>query len=420
MATNNSVTPNITERDWDFDAFYLDEFAGAGHVNSNTQCRLSRFDGTDANNNIILGTETAKLDLLNPLEDATLVTTVEKTGPNNGGKTHPYWCYVPINVQRTGTGPFKVCLFFGPPGPVMNRQGLRAFFEGHDVALIAIEGIEDSPKFGIGITPGQIDQLLAAVMGPAAPGAGDWTIISMAGYSTGFRGMNRTINDLLTDAQLTGVKKMIYFDCLYQHTRPAPGNNSFRAMTKVNTNSPAANFVVYELSGNSTDDEKQIVGGTPRHTNGSFWTQFPPNADPNSSSNTLTELANLKTNGLPALEALALARLVDAGLEDGFFDRTTITAFTDGQLLLDAIDNQLRPRGSYASTPARATSTGKVFVGDWLTPATDIAKLVKLAGAMEVPVIDKFKLLGWAPTGSLADVAHDSHVPEFGWEHLLG
>lgn len=38
------------------------------------------------------------------------------------------------------------------------------------------------------------------------------------------------------------------------------------------------------------------------------------------------------------------------------------------------------------------------------------------------PILDnkKFKLLGWTGIPGMLDIVHDTHVPEFAWEHLVG
>src|SRR5262249_19216349 len=164
-----------------------------------------------------------------------------------------------------------------------------SFFETSDHVLITVPGTENSPKFGVGITPSMIDALLTKVM-ETDMGSGNWTIDVLAGYSTGFRGMNSTINNILNDSHLKGVSRLIYYDCLYAHDSPKPGKNTFRAMQRVLSNSPSAKFVIYELSGLPTDDPKNISGGTPRKTNGDYWTDFPPNANPRSATNAVTSV----------------------------------------------------------------------------------------------------------------------------------
>lgn len=431
MSTNNSIQPGIRVRDWDFDAFYLDEFSPAvTQVNPTTQCRLSKFTELVASGPRFFAGETAEIRDANPLEDSAQVSLVETTTGNpDAGKTD--WKYqafrsVPLRLKTNPT-PVKLCLFFGPPGPVLNRQGLRSFFEASEIVPIAIEGIESSPhKFGVGIAPKQINRLLTRLFNSTMLDT-SWTIHTLAGYSTGFRGMNRSILELFPDAKLNSVKKVIYYDCLYRHDDPKPagvasGEHTFHALDKVLRNSPGAKFVVYELTGNVTDTVAGIVGGTPRKSSGGFWTRWPANADPLSKTNTVTEVNNFKPGGaLASFQSLACARLIDGGLEDGYFDRAFIKARfgSAGDALLIAIDTQLKGRGTYASNTARATG-GKVFIGNWLSPATDSPKFAPLLESMRRPVIDHFDLLGWDPTGSTGDIAHDSHVPEFGWEHLLG
>lgn len=272
----------------------------------------------------------------------------------------------------------------------------------------------------MGISPDQIDRLLARLFPGKSPAKGSWSIKVLAAHSTGFRGMNRSISDIFAADQLKKVGKLIYYDCLYRHDAPnPPGENTFHAMEKLIANSPQAKFIIYELTGNTGDSP---IGGTPRRAANQYWTKFPANADPfQPKTNTVTEVINFKTGLIQALQALACARLIDAGLEDGFLNRDFIAGRfkTNGELLLKIIDEQLKPRGSYASTAALAAAAKKTFVGNWLSPPSDIPKLVTLLETMREPVIMKFKLLGWEPS-NIGDLVHDSHVPEFGWEHLLG
>lgn len=437
MIGNNSVTPGIRPRDWNYDGFFVDEFH-ASERDLITNCRLNRFSDTPPLDRAVrerttsIGPGTERLAFTNPLEDGAITTIVENAGANpEAGADWWYWVYAPPSVRANPPAKIKLSLFFGPPGPVMTRQGLRAYFEGSDHVLITLAGTEYQPKFAVGITPSMIDALLTQVMGRNM-GVGNWSIDVLAGYSTGFRGMNRTINSLLSSTQLQSVTRIIYYDCLYAHDRPAPGEQSFHAMDKVTSSSAAAKIVVYEVSGNITDLGAEISGGTPRKTNNAYWTRWPAEADPLSNTNKRTLVHNLRGPVTNQMISLGLARLFESALENGYFDRDFVrsTFGTAGGLLVDVIDSQLKPRGQYCSSAQMAA--GKTLLARWLS-VTEANRLANLAmtrmiiepktsrdspgGFLNDP---RFSLLGWVGAPGVLDVSHDTQVPEFAWEHLLG
>jgi hypothetical protein len=100
----------------------------------------------------------------------------------------------------------------------INLFGLRTYFaESDDCVLITIPGVEkDWPEYsnkawGIGITMGQIAELMTK----AGLSGIEFTGEVMAGYSTGYRGVNLTIINQLVN--LSALKRFVYYDAFYKH-----------------------------------------------------------------------------------------------------------------------------------------------------------------------------------------------------------
>lgn len=267
---------------------------------------------------------------------------------------------------------------------------------------------------------GMIDTLISKACGKAKNTI-PFRLDVLGGYSTGFRGLNCSILNIFNNADILNVRKLIYYDCLYRHDKPAPGQNTFNAMQRLLSLNPSTKFFIYELTGNATDDPNAVFGGTPTKTNGQFWTNFPssPEADPTKAGNVVTTVSRLKKI-FPAFSTLALARLIDNAIKTGYiteaFVRTKFKA--GGDALMDAIKSDLKPRGTYASTtPAPA---GKTFAGQW-TAAKNISAISAVADSVRKEVVSNplIKLFGWGPP-DLGDMSHDSHMQEFAWEHMAG
>jgi hypothetical protein len=422
--SNDSAVPSTPKpRSPKLDAWYDDEFAPGAPKNLHTGCRLNKFNRPP--NFDKLGPGTAVLVSGNPLEDRTKTRVVEvgKGNKDFGGK-HQYWCFASNAVRRASPAVVKLSLLFGSPGPVMCRHGLRHYFEGlADRVLIVTEGTEEDPKFGFGITLDMIDTLVNLAIG-RPKGTVKAQLDVLAGYSTGFHGMNSTILNIFNDPELKTVRKMIYYDCLYRHDAPAPGRNTLRAMQRMVSLNSSLKILIYELTGNITDDPRgPFVGGTPTKTNGRFWTDFPtsPDADPFSKGNTITTVNKIKGAPFAAFFTLALARLIDNAIKTGYFDEVYVRKkfSAGGDALMNAIKSDLKPRGSYASSVS-ATPSGKTWFGQW-TSASNIAAIAAVADKVRVDRVANplFSLLGW-PVPGLGDMSHDSHLQEFAWEHLTG
>ncbi len=157
----------------------------------------------------------------------------------------------------------RISLFFGVD-PELNLFGLRKFFSSsRDEILITVPGVEkDWPGYGprpwgIGIT----DEMIRDLLREAAVDGLPFKINAMAGYSTGYRGMNLTIINKLVG--LASLSRIVYFDAFYQHddfpraatTSPYFRRNTRRAIDTALVASPSAQVVIYGFT---------HPGGTPR------------------------------------------------------------------------------------------------------------------------------------------------------------
>jgi hypothetical protein len=325
------------------------------------------------------------------------------------GRADSYWIYVPpayvkavkAAVADRKTPPMaQVSILFGV-GAEVNRHGLRSFFaKKADCVLIEVGGIESVPEktgpWGIGITDAMIADLLKQALGTTVPSQ----LEVIAAYSTGYRGINGTINNALVD--LTHLQKMIFFDCFYRGDGPkapsgalmppkrhreAPAKSAFntwRAIQAVLSASPSCKIIVYDVT----------PGGTPTYSDKARMVDVP--------SATFIELKPLNV----ALKAIILARLMDNGMKDGYFTAAKVPVSIRDLIPL------LPVRGTLSSSASPTAGT----VGKWAKDnSTKIAQSVKgFATAMELARIHR--LMGWAtPPG---EFGHDGFLPEFGWEHL--
>lgn len=289
----------------------------------------------------------------------------------------------------------------------MIRHGLRTFFESlSDRAFILVPGIEAQwpiakeigRPWGVGITTDIIEQLLSK----AGFAGAAFTVDVLAGYSTGYRGLNATINNWqAATLDLTSVRTVIFYDALYYGDEPAPGENTKRALATIGplTNDQVS-VIVYEVT----------AGGTPRDSGDTRVPQswlastFPGRY----------ELQNLKPLG-PSLLALIFARMFDAAVKDGYF------AASELPVALQNLIAALPPRGKVGATSSRVW-VGSIALADWATTNVDDVRDVQGSlDALHSQVIadPRYQLMGWFPR-DVGEVLHDGFIPEFAWEFLCG
>src|SRR5262249_24425031 len=127
---------------------------------------------------------------------------------------------------------------------------------------ITIPGIEPDRKagilkpWGIGITSEQIANLLKAAGSSATP-----EVRIIACFSTGYRGMNGTINNKLV--ALDKVERLVFYDALYEGTEPTPPKGS-------SSNTRRAIDAVQGATKNKVEIVAYAVtdGGTPANPSG--------------------------------------------------------------------------------------------------------------------------------------------------------
>jgi hypothetical protein len=398
------------------DAFFVDEWSADPHPDG---LHFSRFSVVSGGARIPL---TAFVDAQNPL-DITVNPSLlipEDIPDQYVGVTArslpgaPYFIYVPEPLRArvaAGSAPaeVKVSVLFCV-GDQINRAGLRSFFERFDDrVLITVPGREREggvKAWGIGIDATIVRDLFAlAGLGALTP-----SISVLACYSTGYRGLNGTINNELLD--LSKVQRVVFYDALYRGDDPLPGTvvrppdlhreaprasgfNTWRALEQLKGNA-GLEVIAYEVT----------PGGTPRYSDGRRLVDLPPQ-----------NVINLKTRAR-GLNALVLARLLDGGLRDGLVREERVP-----RPVLDLIQT-LPARGNVVSEP-RTGLSGLPLTTTLDAWAADHASEVDGTWAARNDafglVFDHW-LMGWQPRKrtNVQEMWHDQFMPEFAWEYLTG
>ncbi|MGW2088869.1 hypothetical protein [Streptomyces sp. NPDC001880] len=399
-------------RDTRIDAFFRDEWAPISLVANPRGVHFSRFTSP------LTQPLTVVKSLRNPLDPSTSVAEARPQPEShmvasNRGRQHEYLLFIPPAALAFGLAPganLKVSLLFGAFDEY-DRHGLRTYFESRsDRLLVYIPGIEadtstSNQAWGIGITSSMVRELLTAAL-PTFTGT--VTIDTVAGYSTGYRGVNGTINNSFIS--LGTIKRLIFFDALYWADEPPlpsgavpppnpPGvsvpptaspRNTWRMLNAVRAANPAVQITTYEVT---------EPGGTPRD-GGKLRVDVPA-----------AGLINLKPRQA-ALTALVLARVIRSGIDDGFLARTNAPAIA-------TLSDSLPARGTLASSSATAAAAANGTLEAWASAhAAAVAGANSMAGT-GLSLIQSKKLMGWdVPT--LGDMMHDGFMQEFGWEFLAG
>jgi len=399
--TADEATPTAP-RDISKDAFFEEEriraqiIVGGNPINPATGVAINKYDAPL----VIHAWKTHRTDLPNPLQDSSIALQLEP-----GGKifSSQYTIFRPagLDIGGTATEEVPVAIYAGP-GAELNRHGLRAAFDRNGKAvLVTLPGREDSPLFGFGITQAQLVSLLRAVGLPGVP-----RVRVLAGFSTGYRAVNGIINNTKskratppagtptgskpgTGLDLTGVRKIIYFDAFYRGDEPAPGKNTERALKAIHAETGgSARLVIYEVTS----------AGTPSPLRAARPTGMP-----------VTHL-NIKPS-IEKFTALALCRVIDMAIKDEYTDAAGVTRH-GGKPVLDLLP-KLPARGTVGS----ASGLGATNVTSWCTDAE--AKAAAAAGPkLLTGLINPHGLVGWAP-GGIGAFQHDCHLFEFSWEHLV-
>jgi hypothetical protein len=362
-------------------------------------------------------------EFFNPLDPTAPGSKISLSQPENierrfGGLQRNCQIFVPERLlkEKTQNSIAKVTLLFCVESEI-NRFGLRTFFaKSPDRVLITIPGVEVNKRkgilkpWGIGITKDQISNLLIFAGASGIP----FEVRVIACFSTGYRGMNGTINNRLIS--LDKVERLVFYDALYEGTEPTPpkgsSSNTRRAIDSVqDATKNKVDIIAYAVTG----------GGTPTRPSGRRLVSLPEY-----SAIDLIRKGN-------ALQALIWARVLSNGAQDGFF--------TAGRIPLpirNLIDAPLPKRGAVISSP-RHVGLGppdSVTLDDWATRNRINVEAASGHAQDILFLMCRHQLLGWTlligreAAGEPSDLEcrrakpgealHDGFMQEFAWEFLAG
>lgn len=335
----------------------------------------------------------------------------------------------------------KVTLLFGAGNEHysdLDVAGLRHFLEQVDDRMIINIPGEEFPRFNVGISGlvdptreiswNQVDRHIDAVGLKGIP----YRISTLAAYSTGYGGLNQSINEGLLP--LRDVETMVYYDCLYRSDKPplpagtAPPKlsaaeqnsgpdeidgshagsayNTRRAIDAVRTANPKANIVAYTMTS----------GGSPRYLQGGsdYMVDIPKlidlRAQAPQSSVTFSE----------ALFALTITRCLDYADKEG---QLLANEFPPG---FQALRGSLLPRGEIASSlatlNAKSGFSPQTTLIDWGNANAAKVKAAQKDIAAAIGVITDRELMypgGYPGRANPGGALHAAIMPEFGWEYLV-
>lgn len=395
--TTNGTTPK--PRDIWQDAFFEEERAkgltAGDTVNPATGAPYNRFDVPL----VLSAWKTARTQPADPLHDPAIAITVEPGTP----EVKNYSVFAP-SVLRAFSGPtdeVPVALLAGT-GSQFNRHGVRTAFEDNGKAVIVnIPGIEPS-SYGYGITQAMLVAMLASVGVQGRP-----RVRTLGAFSTGYRGINGIVNNTKssrtppaaamatgstpgTGLDLSGVRKIIYYDALYRGDEPPPGKTTSRALAALHEETGGTcELVFYDVTDAGTPHPLRVTA-------------------PAGMKSTKIDLKTPTTK----YSALVLARVIDNGIKQGYTDDAEVKKH-GGQAVLDLIASHLTARGTIGSAPGSGTTDVTTWAPDALCASATAA-----GQRLITNIIKPQGLVGWA-VPNLGEFQHDAHLFEFYWEHLV-
>ena len=415
------------ERDMELDAFYTDErnlsVPRSAHpigsfYNLHTKADASGYSGAQM--------ETLTLSLPNPLNDQALATVLPQTFDQVKPSVRAtkaifdaptrYWLYAPPKLKEwydhasdKSELTARVAVFFGV-GPEPNLFGLRNFFADTRVCvLIGVSGFESGwdnvPKaWGVGISAAIIRRLFDDAGLKGMP----YQVEVMAGYSTGYRGLNLTAINKLVD--LSKLRRFIYLDAFYwhdDHPQPAASHPFHKKLTLWATDT------VFKASSTA---EVMIVGYT--HPSAT------PRDDKNNPKGPLKEIKTqrsdstyffdleFKRDGMDPiaddLEKVCLARLLQGGVDDYF----TLASLPRR---MQALIQLLPDRGSLGV----ANMPGYRYFRAWRLDPKVKSALRAFPALRALKLVTKHQLLDSWSTDARLGFRHRDFVQEIGKELLL-
>lgn len=428
-ATPSTVTLTTGERNMSFDAFYVDErntaLAKATHPVKSFYSIFTAFIGAPSYANARAMTTSRNFD--NPLNDPAIATVLtqkfSELGTNAAStlmhfkEKRDYFIFVPkklkdtFDARPTDNKPkARVSLFFGV-GPENNLFGLRNYFAASDdCVLITIPGVEAAwagygRAWGIGITTAMITELMTA---GGLQGI-EFTVEVVAGYSTGYRGVNLTLINKLVN--LSALKRVVYYDAFYNHDdfpQPPKSHAYHKKLTvwAVDTASAASagvKTVIYAYT---------HPGGVPRK-DGTSTPTGPLEALTKAHAANIQFLDfEFKFQGkeaiADALEKICHARLIQAAMDD-YVEEKNVAA--DILALVKALPD----RGSLGVMGR----SGFTDLYAWIKAKPQSDALAGFSDTRAFKLITQHKLLdGWT-TSDRFEFRHRDFIQEVGKESLL-
>jgi hypothetical protein len=263
--------------------------------------------------------------------------------------------------------------------------------------------------FGVGIST----QIIKDLMTEAGLPDIEFTVEVMAGYSTGYRGVNLTVINKLVD--LSKLKRLIYLDAWYHHddhpkttSGPYVGKNTRFAIETAFTQNADVQIVIYAFT---------HPGGVPR-SNPSQTNQNTPNPPREDVSYYIKKFPShinfidfeFKFDTKPpidvALEDICLARLIQFGIGNKF-DAGAVAA------QLKALVDVLPERGSLGTLGF----AGFTDLYGWISSHNTEISNFKIPDAMQM--VTTHNLLSDWTTSSHYEMRHRMFVIELGKEPLL-
>lgn|ERR1017187_2870653 len=368
----------------------------------------------------------------NPLNDASLATTLTQvyaaaiSTPETFAAKRNYYIYVPQKLATdfanapAGSKPkARVSLFFGV-GPEITLFHLREFFSNEsNSVLITIPGVESGwtgifSAFGCGVSTNIINKLMTL----ANLSGIDISIEVMAGYSTGYRGLNQTVINQLVD--LSNLTRMIYFDAWYHHddhplapaASPYFKKNTRWAIDTALAKSPNASIVIYAFTHpggvprSNPSQANQNIADPPNEPIAPLISTYPTNIQ----FIDFEFQFNSKPHIDDQLEKICLARLIQMGI-GGQFQQSAVAA-----PLLTLI-NALPDRGSFGTLGL----TGFTDLYGWVASHSSELSGFGITQSMAMVVANKLLStpdVDWT-TISHYEMRHRMFVLELGKEPLL-
>jgi len=362
----------------------------------------------------------------NPLNDPTIATvlpqTLDQLSPQTPGTPKlfregaAFWLYAPPALKgaqveaRSGESAVtaRVAVFFGV-GPEVNLFGLRSFFaDTEDLVLVGVSGIERTWKdvptaWGIGVSA----EIIRGLLDQAGLTGVPFQVEVMAGYSTGYRGLNLTIVNQLVD--LGHLTRILYLDAFYHHDDhplPAPSHTYFKKLTlwACDTVFAASTAEVWVVA-------YTHPGGTPRDSGNEPTGPLAQMLALGGDSVRFLDL-EFRRDGLEPvaddLEKVCLARLVQAGVDDYF-------GFSSLPAAMQLLVGLLPARGSLGVAGEPAFTSFR----DWRKDPYVSRALADFPVAAALALVNKHRLLGDWTDSKRFEFRHRTFVQEIGKELLL-